>query len=117
MRVLICEDNFIVAMETEMHLEDLGHESMGIVARSSEALARCEASAPDLVLVDLNLADGRTGLDLVAKLKSWGIPSIIMSGETEYLDGSEDALAVLEKPVHPVLLERTLERVSQQVSA
>ena len=99
MRVLICEDNILLALELEFILADLGHEAVGKAVRSTDCFAKAEALRPDVVLVDLNLADGRTGPGLVRRLLVEGIPAVIVSGEVGFLPSDHGAVAVLDKPV------------------
>ena len=108
MKILICEDNVIVAMSMEMTLEDLGHDSAGIVTSSDACRTAAETRDPDLVIVDLDLADGPTGLALVGWLKERGIASIIVSGQADALDDDHGAACVLVKPVDEARLGRAI---------
>ena len=111
MRVLICEDNPIIAMELEYLLKGAGHEVVAIAARSTAAIAATRDYQPDAALVDLGLADGRTGLLVAAELRRLGIPFVIVSGELGFLPEDHGAAALFEKPVSgPALLE-ALEKV------
>jgi two-component system, response regulator PdtaR len=111
MDIFICEDNFLLALDLEGQVEDAGHRSLGIASRSQECLDRIGADRPDVVILDLNLADGRTGPDLLLKLNHAGIPSIVVSGEATFLDRKLPALAVLEKPIRPRDLLEALAKV------
>ena len=100
MRILICEDNPVIALDLEMTLEEMGHEAAGHVTRSDKCLAHCRAAPPDLVLVDIDLADGPMGPGLTVQLADMGIPSVIVSGQTDELAAEDHAaLRVLTKPV------------------
>jgi two-component system, response regulator PdtaR len=68
-------------------------------------------------MVDLTLADGRTGLGLVASLAGLGIPSIIMSGEARLVPRPTPARAVLEKPFNEGHLARAIREVEEAQSA
>lgn len=59
-------------------------------------------------MVDLNLADGRTGLGLVNTLADLCIPSVIVSGETHTLPATTWAKAVVSKPFDENLLAQAL---------
>lgn len=110
MRILICEDNLVIAMDLEMIVEDMGHASAGLATTSAECLALCRAQAPDLVLVDLDLADGPTGPGLTRDLAAMGIESVIVSGQTEALVAGEHAArAVVGKPVDEAALRAAIE--------
>jgi CheY-like chemotaxis protein/DNA-directed RNA polymerase specialized sigma24 family protein len=64
-RVLIIEDEPIIAMDLESIVRDLGHEVSGIASTAHDALAIFNAHPPGLVLADIQLADGSSGVDAV----------------------------------------------------
>jgi CheY-like chemotaxis protein len=68
LRILIVEDEILIAFELESLLQDLGHEVVGIAASSKDALALGQDLAPDLAFVDIHLADGPTGVDVARHL-------------------------------------------------
>ena len=68
LRILIVEDEFLIALELESLLQDEGHDVVGIAASSDEAIALGQQFAPDLALVDIHLADGLTGVDVARRL-------------------------------------------------
>jgi two-component system, response regulator PdtaR len=108
MNILIIEDNPIIAMDLGWILEDMGHRICGTADTSNKAMEECVASKPDLVMVDLNLADGRTGLALVNTLADLCIPSVIVSGETHTLPKTTCAKAVVSKPFDEHLIAQAL---------
>ncbi|EYD78406.1 Two-component response regulator [Rubellimicrobium mesophilum DSM 19309] len=108
MNILICEDNPIIAMDLGCMLEDMGHHVCGTADTSIKGIQQCALKKPDLVMVDLNLADGRTGLDLVNALADLCIPSVIVSGETHTLPTTTWAKAVVSKPFNEPLLTQAL---------
>ena len=108
MNILICEDNPIIAMDLGGMLEDMGRQVCGMADTSAKGMQECARTKPDLVMVDLNLADGRTGLDLVNKLADLCIPSVIVSGETNTLPETTWAKAVVSKPFDESLIAQAL---------
>jgi len=68
MRILVVEDEILIALELESLLQDLGHDVVGIAASSGDALALGEELKPDLAFVDIHLADGPTGVDVARDL-------------------------------------------------
>ncbi|HEX4740280.1 MAG TPA: response regulator [Caulobacteraceae bacterium] len=78
-RVMIVEDEFLVAMELESELMDQGCVVIGPAGRAAPALALLEDEAPDAVLLDLNL-DGETPTALAEALKRRHVPFIVVSG-------------------------------------
>jgi CheY-like chemotaxis protein len=68
LRILIVEDEILIALELESLLQDLGHEVVGIAASSGDALTLGQDLTPDLAFVDIHLADGPTGVDVARYL-------------------------------------------------
>ncbi|MEM6438963.1 MAG: response regulator [Pseudomonadota bacterium] len=64
-RILIIEDEPIIAMDIESVATDLGHEVVQIADTRSAAVAAAREHGPDLVLADIQLADGSSGIDAV----------------------------------------------------
>ncbi|QRM30470.1 response regulator [Microvirga sp. VF16] len=64
LRILIVEDEILIALELESLLQDLGHEVVGMATSSEEALSLGQDIKPDLAFVDVHLADGPTGVDV-----------------------------------------------------
>ena len=112
MKILICEDNPVIALDLEIMLEEIGHEVCGAVGSSAECLALVAVARPDLVTVDLDLADGPPGLRLVRFLHERGIGSIIVSGQVSCLNEPHPASAVIPKPVDEARLASALSRVA-----
>ena len=80
--------------------------------RATNCLEQFSQTRPDLVLADLNLADGRTGLDLVEALADQGIRAVIVSSEANAVLPTTSAKAVLERPVHDSDLTFALGRLN-----
>ena len=108
MKVLVVEDNSIIAMGHEMLIADLGHDCAKLARTSAEALDVARAEAPDIAIVDLGLADGWTGPALVEDLHCLGIPSIVMSGQVEDYHPPSHVLCVLAKPANDLDISRAL---------
>lgn len=66
--VLIIEDEPLVAMDLEAAMEEIGHRVVGVAATHSEALELARQKRPGLVLADIQLADGSSGIDAVNDL-------------------------------------------------
>src|SRR6202167_633351 len=66
--VLIIEDETFIAMDIEALVESLGHNVIGIARTHAEALALAKKKRPGLILADIQLADGSSGLDAVNEL-------------------------------------------------
>lgn len=97
-KILIVEDEMLVAMELEAILEDLGHQPVGI----APALRTAEdytGQPIDLALVDLNLRDGLTGPELGKRLSALGVTVLFITANPRQLgDGIAGTVGVLTKP-------------------
>ncbi|MEM8750651.1 MAG: response regulator [Pseudomonadota bacterium] len=84
--VLIIEDEPIIAMDIEQMVIDLGHEVTGIARTHSEAVEQISKRSPGMVLADIQLADGSSGIDAVNDiLKSVDVPVIFITAFPERL--------------------------------
>jgi DNA-directed RNA polymerase specialized sigma24 family protein len=67
-RVLVIEDESIIAMDIEALVRDMGHEVTGVAATRDEAVRLGRDDPPDLILADIQLADDSSGIDAVNDL-------------------------------------------------
>lgn len=67
-RILIIEDESVIAMDLEEIVERMGHRVTGVATTADEAVRLCAANRPDLVLADIRLADGSNGIDAVNRI-------------------------------------------------
>ncbi len=111
MRILIVEDETLVAMMLTDSLEGAGHEVMGPATTAGEAVALCEAGLPDLALLDVNLADGSNGVILARTLfDRWGLSVIFASGQRmEAQQARSIALGYIRKPYEAETVLRGVE--------
>jgi CheY-like chemotaxis protein len=66
--VLIIEDEPLIALDLREVVEELGHRVVGVARTHLEALTAIEAAKPGLILADIQLADGSSGLDAVNEI-------------------------------------------------
>jgi CheY-like chemotaxis protein len=111
MRILIVEDEALIAMVLADSLEDGGHEVVGPAATMAEALALCEAAPPELAVLDVNLRDGSNGVDVArALLERWGVLSIFASAQMMEARRARDiALGHIRKPYGAETVLRSVE--------
>ncbi len=84
--VLIIEDEPVIALDIESLVQDLGHQVIGIARTHKEAVKLAEAKRPGLVLADIQLADGSSGLDAVNEiLTNYEVPVIFITAFPERL--------------------------------
>lgn len=104
-RILIVEDEMLVAMEMEMVLEDLGHEAVGIAPDLSSAEHYFDEPL-DLALVDLNLRDGLTGPQIGERLGAKGVTVLFITANPRVLgNGIAGTIGVITKPTEPETLQ------------
>ncbi|PAX08694.1 response regulator [Sphingomonas lenta] len=85
-RVLIIEDEPIIAMDIETIVRDLGHEVTGVAVTRDEAVALAMEDRPGLVLADIQLADDSSGIDAVKDiLAEFNVPVIFITAFPERL--------------------------------
>ncbi len=88
LKILVVEDEAIVARDLKNSLKNLGHEVIDVVASGEEAVARALALSPDLVLMDIMLRGELDGIEAAARIrKEIDLPVIYL---TAYAD--EDTL-------------------------
>lgn len=97
-RVLVVEDEIFVAIEIEGVVQDLGYLPIGIAADSRTALELADQA--EVALVDLNLIDGPTGIQVGRTLADKGVTVLFMTANpTQLGDGVPGAIGVMPKPV------------------
>ncbi len=116
MRVLIVEDQALVAMEIEGMLGLAGHEAIAQADDFRSAIAAVDAEQPDIALVDIQLAEGDSGLDVAVELKKRGIPVLFATGNCPAERGRELAIGCLHKPITDQTLAAALKAVSAVIS-
>ncbi|MCV0415788.1 MAG: response regulator [Brevundimonas sp.] len=99
-RILIVEDEALVAMELRFVLEDLGHEVVDICATARSALNAVRETEIDLALVDIHLSDGATGIELGRRLgQEMGVSVLFMTANPGMVrQGVAGTIGVLSKP-------------------
>ena len=91
--ILIVEDEYVVSLDLKSTLEDLGHRVTGTVARGEDVVTKALEYPPDLVLMDIQLADKMRGTEAAEHLKrQMDVPVIFL---TAYCD--ENVLEQAEK--------------------
>ena len=69
-RILVVEDEVIVARDIRLQLVELGYEPVGHATRGEQAVAMAEALRPDLVLMDVQLAGAMDGISAAEQIRS-----------------------------------------------
>jgi DNA-binding NarL/FixJ family response regulator len=115
MRILIVEDEAIVAMHLRMLVVELGHVVCAVVASASEAVDSAAALSPDVVLMDIRLAGGSSGIDGAQELYArQALRCIFLSANLDEATKTAllpyDPIDFVGKPVLPVRLQRALNK-------
>lgn len=109
-RILVVEDESLVAMLLETILEDMGCETLGPIANVDEALAAVQAEAFDGALLDVNVA-GREVFPVAAALQEKGVPFVFSTGYGEGgLPEEWRGLPTIQKPFTENAVQEALMR-------
>lgn len=96
-RVLIVEDQLLVAMEFEAVLQQAGHQTVGIAASADEAVRLCAAEQPELAIMDIRLIGVRDGVDAALEIFArFGVRALFVSAH------EDDALRARAAPAQPL---------------
>lgn len=109
--ILIIEDDPVISMGNAQIVQEMGHRVAGTARTEKEALAAFKATDPDLILADVRLADGSSGLEAVAKImRSTNVPVVYVTGHPEdVLTGKQvEPTYVIEKPFNPEALKAAI---------
>jgi DNA-binding response OmpR family regulator len=117
LKVLIAEDDLMIADLIEASLLDHGYQVSGIARTVAEGVAFGRADRPDLAIIDMRLADEGLGSEIVAQLQDGPrIGVLYASGNINHVIRSADGDACIAKPYHISDLLRALRIVEQIVS-
>jgi CheY-like chemotaxis protein len=105
---MIIEDEPLIAMDIEQMVESLGHRVTGIARTHAEAVALYNKTKPSMVLADIQLADGSSGIDAVNDiLKTSSVPVIFITAFPERLLTGErpEPTFLVTKPFNPDMVK------------
>lgn len=84
LRILVVEDETLMALALSDQLEDLGHSIVGVAASAEQAIRLAGERRPDVVLMDIRLAGRTDGIEAASRMqKSRPVPVIFLTGETK----------------------------------
>lgn len=109
--VLVIEDEAIIALHIQSIVKSLGHTVVGVARTSAEAVQMAHDTSPELVLADISLADGSSGIDAVNEiLAEMDVPVIFVTAFPErLLTGTKpEPTYLITKPFEPVMLTATI---------
>lgn len=109
--VMIIEDEAIIALHIRSIVESLGHNVTGVARTRAEAVSLAERNPPELVLADISLADGSSGIDAVKDiLNEMSVPVIFITAFPERLLTGErpEPTYLITKPFEPETVIATI---------
>jgi PAS domain S-box-containing protein len=105
-RVLLVEDEALVAMMIQECLAERGHSVLGPISTASEALEAAREGDFDAAILDINLGDGMA-YPVAEILSSRGVPFVFVTGyEADAVDGRFSGVPVLQKPIERQMLQK-----------
>ena len=121
MKILIVEDEPLIAMHIEQMVKDFGYHVCGMAASAHEAIRLAACECPHIALMDIHLAGGSSGIDAAQALfERHGVSCIFLSanvGDAHLRQAVQlfNPIAFLGKPVLPVVLQRALNQAANSI--
>lgn len=120
MRILIVEDDMIIAANLSLQLTSLGYEVTGIESRGEEAITHAIKNTPDILLLDINLKGKIDGIETAKEIqKHQDIPIIYLTANSDEATfekaKSTHPKAFITKPFNRLNLHRTIALVVEQL--
>ncbi len=113
-RILIVEDDPLVAMVLEGYLDALGCDVAGCVETVADAIFRITSGSIDAAILDVHLANGETSEPVAAALNAVHIPYIVTTGGFENrVEAAYEDAPILRKPFSITSLSQALDKISR----
>ena len=110
LRVLLVEDEPVIAMLLAEVLDGMGYEVCAIEATEADAVAAAVRCRPDLMIVDARLGAG-SGVSAVEEiLRAGPIPHVFVSGDSSSVQALRPDAVVMQKPFREADLARAIQR-------
>lgn len=111
-RLLVVEDEALVAMLIEDVLADAGFEVVGPFGQAAKALSSLADETVDAAILDVNLGGGERSYSVASELSERGVPYIFLTGHGRAgIDLRYADVPVLQKPFDPQTLRRLVKRL------
>lgn len=122
LKILIVEDEMLIAANLAMQLENIGYEIVGIIPRGEDAIKAIKTKRPDLVLMDINLKGEIDGIETATKMQSEGpMPIIYLTANTDedhfVRAKATNPYAFLSKPFKKLDLKHAIELAGEKILA
>ncbi len=121
-KILIVEDEMIIAANISLQLNELGYEVTGIVPRGEEALMHIKSETPDILLLDINLKGSLDGIETALEMqKTQDIPVIYLTANADdaHFNRAREThpYAFVAKPFKKLDLQRAIELTVSQIGS
>lgn len=117
LRVLVVEDDALIAMMYADLLTELGHIVCATVGSEADAVAAAACHKPDLIIADMGLRDG-SGISAITEILRGGfIPHLFVTGDARAVQALRPAAVILEKPFNDPQLARAIQRALAAIPA
>ena len=98
-RILIAEDELLLARDTAYMLEDMGCIVVGVAATADEAVAKAGTFHPDLILMDIRLKGRKDGIDAASEIHSlFCLPLVFITAQ------SDESILARARATHPAAI-------------
>lgn len=119
-KILIVEDEMIIAANTSLQLTNLGYEVSGIVSRGEEALIHIEENLPDIILLDIQLKGELDGIETAHQMqKHFNIPIIYLTSNVDDANFERakktNPYAFISKPFKKLDLQYAIELTANRI--
>ncbi|MFD0976840.1 LytR/AlgR family response regulator transcription factor [Salinimicrobium gaetbulicola] len=120
-KLLIVEDEMVIAANISLQLSELGYEVTGIVPRGEEALMHVRDNPPDIILLDINLKGELDGIETAREMqKMQNIPVIYLTANVDdaHFNRAKDThpFGFIAKPFKKLDLQRAIELTVSQIN-
>jgi two-component system, response regulator PdtaR len=118
-KIIIVEDEIIIALDLKLRLEHLGYEVMGTVFNGEDAIKVAGEKNPDLVLMDIQLNGELDGINVAQQIRNlYNIPFIYLTGsyENTLLERAKqtDPVGFISKPFDELEIQNLIEKAISQ---
>jgi CheY-like chemotaxis protein len=114
LRILVVEDERLIARDIAMQLRDFGYEPLGPAHTGEQAIEMAEELRPDLVLMDVHLGSAMDGIEAAQAIRAqFDVPTVFLSAFSGDANGTRAQLAkpagYLAKPFEDYELREIIE--------
>lgn len=120
-KILIVEDEMVIAANISLQLSELGYEVTGILPRGEEALSQIKIEIPDIILLDIRLKGELDGIQTAQEIqKHYNIPIIYLTANADeaHFNRAKEThpYAFISKPFKKLDLQRAIELTVNRIS-